>query len=114
MLVFVYNGLDNFGCGGVRKVPVRFEKEIEYLPIGAEKGVAVLADEIAVHGNAVCSFLLGEDFRLAGVEAIDGKGGGEGVGRLERGAFGIVLGECAANRNSLSNFIGYMCSERIP
>ena len=88
------NGFDDL-CHGIECcVPFRGEKEVEYLPIGVEKGIAVFIDEIAVRGDADCSFLFGEGLWPAGVEAVDGEGRGEGVGRLERGAFGIAFAEC--------------------
>ena len=68
--------LDRFDdlCHGIECcVPFRAEKEVEYLPIGVEKGGAVFIDEIAVCGDAVRSFLFGEGLWLAGGEAVDGK-----------------------------------------
>ena len=93
-LVLRPDGFDNLRHGIECCVPVRGEKEIEYLPIGAEKGGAILVDEIAIRGNAVRSFLFGEGLRLAGTEAVDGKGGGEGVGRPERGIQDIAWRMC--------------------
>ena len=47
--VLCFNGLDDL-CHGIECcVPVRGEKEVEYLPIGAEEGVAVFIDIVWVH-----------------------------------------------------------------
>ena len=85
----------------IDEIAVRGEKEIEHLPIGAEKGIAVFIDEVAVRGDAIRSFLFGEGLWLEGTEAVDGEGRGEGVGRLERGAFGIALDGCAEKAQHL-------------
>ena len=64
---------DDLRHGSVRKVPTCAEKEVEYLSIGAEKGVAVFINEIAVCGNADCAFPFGGGLRLAGIEMVDGE-----------------------------------------
>ena len=82
-------------CHGIECcVPLRGEKEVEDFTIGAEEGVAVFIDEVAVHGNAIRSFLFGEGLWLEGTEAVDGKGGGKGVGRPERGIQDIAWRMC--------------------
>ena len=101
MEVLCPDRLDDLRHGGVRKVSVCAEKEVEYLLVGAEKGGAAFIDEIAVRGNTLLSFLFGEGLRFAGVAAVGGNGGGVGVGRLERGAFGVALTGCAEEAQHL-------------
>ena len=89
--VLRFDCLDDLRHGAVRKVPIRAEKEVEDLPIGVEKGGAVFVDEIAVCGDAVRSFLFGERLWRLVFAMVEGKGGGEDVGLVECGTFGMPL-----------------------
>lgn len=91
LFMLMGNGLYNLCHGGVRCVSALFEKEVEYLAIGAEKGVAVFVDEIAVRGNADCAFLFGERLWCLVFAVVEGKGGGEDMRLVERGTFGMPL-----------------------